>query len=287
MYTTLKKAAAILISTWLVLTCTVSVFAAESLKINDKTDAAVGDTVNYTLNLSDCKDKLEGIQMYVTYDKNYLKIDGDSLKFDNLDSVISNTKLDGYMTFNWTNVQNLVSFSSKKALMSVNFEVLKSGSTDIKCFVKEMYGDDMTYFKSYKMTTDISVNGTVTSKDQTPIITDDESFVNNHQGGFVNYEDGMGEENTPNSSNHKAVTGDAKKGTQYVTYVQDVTKTVSATGTNNSNTTIFVVAAIVIILAAIVVIAIRKRKSDKSHSNDVVQVSSDLSNNENNDNENN
>lgn len=57
------------------------------------------------------------------YDTDYLEIDTDSINFDNLNGVIYNGNLDGYMTFNFSDISNYASFSSRTQLVSMNFKV--------------------------------------------------------------------------------------------------------------------------------------------------------------------
>ena len=51
----------------------------------------------------------------------------------------------------------------------------------------------------------MSVNGTEEIENVTPIVNADCVNDSKFQGGFINYIDGMGEENTPNKSSHEVV----------------------------------------------------------------------------------
>ena len=64
----------------LALSCATAFAAKGDFTVNGA-NAKVGDKITYTLNLSDCTEKIEGLQMYVAYDSKYLKIDPESLDF--------------------------------------------------------------------------------------------------------------------------------------------------------------------------------------------------------------
>lgn len=247
------------------MSCCATAFAAEGLKVNSSASVNVGDTITYTLYLSECTQPIEGIQMYIYYDKNYLKVDSNSMKYDKFDGVIQNPDCDGYITFNWTNVTDLANFSTKAKMVSVDFKVVKGGKTDISQFIQELYGNDMKYIKSYVMTYSISVNDKTLISNKPPVINDNQDQINGRQGDFINYVDGMGEENTPNKNNHTAVKGNKQNGTQIVTNYVDVTKQVTSTvaGSSNIITTVVIAAIIIVIIAIAVVIFFKKR--DKSN----------------------
>lgn len=245
---------------------TVSVFAADddnTLVINSDAKVKVGDKVKYTLYLSDTKEDIVGFEMRLFYDHNYLKLEKDSISYSKFDGVVQNLDIQDKIPFNWTNVSNPVSFSNKAEFISLSFKVLKGGETEISQFVSEMYGKDLTSLKSYKWTYDISVNDKSIVKDKTPVISKDENTLNNKQGGFINYIDGMGEENSPNKDNHQAVVG-VVNGTQIATKYIDVTKNGGAlTGDGGFwIMTILVVVAVLLVIGAIIVILIIKRRED-------------------------
>ena len=144
----------------------------------------------------------------------------------------------------------------------MEFKVVKGGETEISQFVTEMYGDDMTYLKSYKWSYDITVNDKTIVKDQTPVISDDKQTLEKNQGSFINYVDGMGQENTPNKDNHQAVVGSVQ-GTQIATQYVDVTRYENVTSNGSFNMMpIIVIVAIVVIVGAIVAILIIKKRDD-------------------------
>ena len=186
----------------------ITAFAADDeLTVNSNAKVKVGDKIKYTLYLSDTKEDIIGFELRMFYDHNYLELDKDSVNYGKFDGVIHNLNIEDKIPINWTNISIPVSFSSKAEFLSMEFKVVKGGETEISQFVSEMYGDDMTYLKSYKWTYDITVNDKSIVKDQTPVISDDQQTLEKNQGSFINYIDGMGEENTPNKDNHQAVVG--------------------------------------------------------------------------------
>lgn len=243
-----------------------TVNAADSeLTINSDVKAKVGDKITYAINLADCNLDLLGITMSVFYDDEYLKLDPDSITFEKLDGVVLNPNLDGYFKFTWTNINDLQDYSKEAMLVSADFEVLKPGETEISYFITDLYGDldKMETLTSYTITCDISVNDEVVSKDKTPIVNEDKSDENKMQGDFINYIDGMGEDNTPNKNDHKSVVVSKYYITQVETQVVDVTKSPADSAPGGfSPVPIIVIIAIVIVVLAIVAVVIVKRKDD-------------------------
>lgn len=241
----------------------ITAFAADDeLTVNSNAKVKVGDKIKYTLYLSDTKEDIIGFELRMFYDHNYLELDKDSVNYGIFDGVIHNLNIEDKIPINWTNISTPVSFSSKAEFLSMEFKVVKGGETEISQFVSEMYGDDMTYLKSYKWTYDITVNDKSIVKDQTPVISDDQQTLEKNQGSFINYIDGMGEENTPNKDNHQAVVGSVP-GTQIATQYVDVTRyeNVSSDGSFNMMP-IIVIVAVVVVAGAIVAILIIKKRDD-------------------------
>lgn len=244
-----------------------TVFAADNeLTVNSDAKVKVGDKIKYTLYLSDTKEDIIGFELRMFYDHNYLELDKDSMNYGKFDGVFHNLNIEDKIPINWTNISTPISFANKAEFLSMEFKVVKGGETEISQFVTEMYGDDMTYLKSYKWSYDITVNDKTIVKDQTPVISDDKQTLENNQGSFINYVDGMGEENTPNKDNHQAVVGSVP-GTQIATQYVDVTRYENVTSNGSSNGSfnmmpIIVIVAIVVIVGAIVAILIIKKRDD-------------------------
>ena len=242
---------------------TMTVFAADNeLTVNSDAKVKVGDKIKYTLYLSDTKEDIIGFELRMFYDHNYLELDKDSMNYGKFDGVFHNLNIEDKIPINWTNISTPISFANKAEFLSMEFKVVKGGETEISQFVTEMYGDDMTYLKSYKWSYDITVNDKSIVKDQTPVISDDKQTLENNQGSFINYVDGMGEENTPNKDNHQAVVGSVP-GTQIATQYVDVTRYENVTSDGSFNMMpIIVIVAIVVIVGAIVAILIIKKRDD-------------------------
>ena len=242
---------------------TMTVFAADNeLTVNSDAKVKVGDKIKYTLYLSDTKEDIIGFELRMFYDHNYLELDKDSMNYGKFDGVFHNLNIEDKIPINWTNISTPISFANKAEFLSMEFKVVKGGETEISQFVTEMYGDDMTYLKSYKWSYDITVNDKTIVKDQTPVISDDKQTLENNQGSFINYVDGMGEENTPNKDNHQAVVGSVP-GTQIATQYVDVTRYENVTSDGSFNMMpIIVIVAIVVIVGAIVAILIIKKRDD-------------------------
>lgn len=240
-----------------------TVFAADNeLTVNSDAKVKVGDKIKYTLYLSDTKEDIIGFELRMFYDHNYLELDKDSMNYGKFDGVFHNLNIEDKIPINWTNISTPISFANKAEFLSMEFKVVKGGETEISQFVTEMYGDDMTYLKSYKWSYDITVNDKSIVKDQTPVISDDKQTLENNQGSFINYVDGMGEENTPNKDNHQAVVGSVP-GTQIATQYVDVTRYENVTSDGSFNMMpIIVIVAIVVIVGAIVAILIIKKRDD-------------------------
>ncbi len=258
-----KKIISVCIALVVLMSVSVTAFAADDiLDINDGAKVNVGDRVKYTLYLADTKEEIIGFELRLFYDKDYLELDKKSLEFDKFDGVIYNTDLDNMIPINWTNISNPADFSKKAMFLSLEFRVLKEGETDISQFVSEMYGDDMTYLKSYTWTYDISVNDETVVSDQVPIISEDEDTLKNRQGSFINYLDGKGEENTPDKDNHPAVISY----TQNVTDIVEVTKN-SSSGGNSADSDfplipVIIGAAVLVVVLAVVGVLIVKKRDD-------------------------
>lgn len=262
--------------------------ADDDLKIKISSDdkdsviAKVGDTVKYAVYMTQTKEEVIGVQMSFFYDDAYLKMNADSVKCESFPNSVGNTALKNYYIFTWTDVQNPVTLNADKALVSAEFKVLKGGETDLSYFISDIYGNDMTYLKSYKITCKLWVNGEEVKKDVVPIVDEKNANENKLQGDFVNYVDGMGEENTPNKDDHKSVVVEKRYiTTQQNTSVVDVTKVVeSSTNGSGSTTTIIIIVAIVVVLLAAGAIIFVKKKDEKNKADSIANSQPD-DNNEN------
>ncbi|HCA04414.1 MAG TPA: hypothetical protein DEO32_00800 [Ruminococcaceae bacterium] len=241
----MKKVFSILTATCVILSLFaisgVCAHGADELTVNSKAKAKVGDRVKYVLYLADTEEEIEGFQMELNYDPEFLETDSEKINFPETDAVVKNI-VNGEVLMNWTNVFNKLNFSTKKEFFDIEFTVKKGGETEISKFVKEIYGDDMTYLKSYTWTYDLKINDEPVIVNEPPVITSKDEVVKANQGAYINFLDGKGEKNSPLKDDHPAVTdpdsallknrdsaaenhvGETFTANQYGTYIQDVTR---------------------------------------------------------------
>lgn len=229
----------------------VSANAADDVRINDAASVAVGESFTYSMYISDASAGIMGMQAYVFYDTDYLEIDTASINFETLNGVIYNGNLNGYMTFNFSDITNYADFSSRSQLTSMNFKVKKAGDTNITYFIREMYGSDTQSLTAYTFTYDILTNGKALVTEQTPVVESSDKYINTYQGNFINYIDGKGNDNTDEKTDHKAIIGERttmvpqnpQANTQYIDVEQS--------GTGTSVTTFVIICGVVLLACAI------------------------------------
>lgn len=253
----------------ILLSATTSAFAAEQLVLNGEANVDVGDTVKLTIYLSDTTEDIIGFELRLFYDSEYLEFNKESLSAEKFDSLFYNPNIDGMIPMNWTDIGNPVSFSNKSEFFTCEFNVKKAGEAEISYFITEMYGDDMTYLKSYKWTYDLSVNGESLITDAVLPVSKDEETLNTRQSRFINYIDGMGEENTPNKDNHEAVIGKMPSTVNYVQEdVVEVTRYEDVEGSGSgSNSTLYIIIAIPVlgVLVALAIVMFTKNKKESAN----------------------
>lgn len=165
--------------------------AAENLKLNGKVNAKVGDKVTYEFCVSDVPEKAEDIQMQVAYDSQYLKVDPDKVEYLDGGSSVYNTDLENEVLFNSANGVQGWDMKEKTMILSLTFEVLQGGSTDITYYVQCFdYLSNSQNVDTLKFTTDFLVNGKAAEKNVTPKVNE-----NGNGGTFINYENGKGTKN--------------------------------------------------------------------------------------------
>ena len=229
----------------------VSANAADDVRINDAASVAVGESFTYSMYISDASAGIMGMQAYVFYDTDYLEIDTASINFETLNGVIYNGNLNGYMTFNFSDITNYADFSSRSQLTSMNFKVKKAGDTNITYFIREMYGSDTQSLTAYTFTYDILTNGKALVTEQTPVVESSDKYINTYQGNFINYIDGKGNDNTDQKTDHAAIIGERttmvpqnpQANTQYIDVEQS--------GTGTSVTTFVIICGVVLLACAI------------------------------------
>lgn len=242
---------------------------AEELTINGKAKAKVGDVVTYTLNLSETLKPIVGFDVCLFFNSQFLEYQKGSLKFDNFEPVIYNEDLDGRIPMNYSSLTSDKVFSKKSQFVSADFKVTAGGASDITYFVTEMYAEDFEtepYLKSYKFTYDLT-GGTVDAKDEVPVVDSGTETQQNYQGDFVNYADGMGEDNSPQTpENHKKI------GVVVQTSVVDVTQVINGQNSGNSgehsgSVLFYILAGVLVVgavVAAVVIVSIKGKKDDTS-----------------------
>ena len=146
---------------------------------------------------------------------------------------------------------------------------MKPGETKISYFITELYGDDMTYLKSYKFTYDLSVNDKKIVSDAVLPITDDQETLQTRQSTFINYVDGMGEENTPNKDNHESVVGKQPSTIQVIeTQVVEATRYEAVNnGSSGNNIVLIVVVIALVVVAGVTAAVVLFRKKGQKNEN--------------------
>lgn len=165
--------------------------AAENLKLNGKVNAKVGDKVTYEFCVSEVPEKVEDIQMQVAYDSQYLKVDPDKVEYLDGGSSVYNTNLKNEVLFNSANGVQGWDMKEKTMILSLTFEVLQGGSTDITYYVQCFdYQSNSQNVDTLQFTTDFLVNGKTAKKNVVPKVNE-----NGNGGAFINYENGKGTKN--------------------------------------------------------------------------------------------
>lgn len=165
--------------------------AEENLKLNGEVNAKVGDKVTYKFCVSDVPEKTEDIQMQVAYDSQYLKVDPDKVEYLDGGSSVYNTDLENEVLFNSANGVQGWDMKEKTMILSLTFEVLQGGSTDITYYVQCFdYQSNSQNVDTLQFTTDFLVNGKTAKKNVVPKVNE-----NGNGGIFINYENGKGTKN--------------------------------------------------------------------------------------------
>lgn len=268
----LTKISSFCIAAMIIIASVTTAFADDSARINEAdVTANKGDTLTFTLNLADTTEDVIGFELRITYDETKLEYVKGSLKSETFDTLFFNEDIPGKLPLNWTDFNNPVNCSEKTPFFTCNFNVLEGGDTKICYFVTELYGEDMTYLKSYKWTYDLTDGDTTIVSDGVLPITDDEEILNSRQSQYINYVDGMGEENSPNKDNHQSVVG--QRSTIVQNEVVDVTRyedvengeSVSVGKSSGVSPLVFVLIALPVIAALIVLaIVLSSRKNKKA-----------------------
>ncbi len=245
--------------------------ADDELIINKEARVRTGDIVTYTLNLADLKEQIIGFDMSLVYDTDYLELVEDSVNLPKFDGYFYNSNYGNIIPIVWTSISNPTDFSKKDEFLSAKFKVLKGGDTEISKWITDMYGSDMTYIKSYTWTYDMFLGDEKIVSDKVPPVASETEPGDLKQGSYINYLDGMGEENSPNAGDkHEAASG--LRISESYTEIVEFTKYVSpgnGTGMNAAGVLIVTAFALfgVLIVAGFVIVK-RKGKSSGDNENE-------------------
>jgi len=137
--------------------------------IND-TNFMVGDTITYQFNLSDCKQKLAGMQIYFFFNQDALELneatDGDL----NCGTVINpNNNKDGKILFVNGMIPNVMC-ENKTSIAKMSFTVKSAATSYITYFVQYLYDENVEDLHTYKFTYDLICNNEMVVDSQRPVL---------------------------------------------------------------------------------------------------------------------
>ena len=266
------KIGSILIAAMLIFASVSTAFAEDALKINDAKDTVKkGDTLHFTLNLSDTRVGVSGFELRVFFDKSKLQLVQGSVKSETFDTLFSNAEKDGKILLIWTDLDNPVNCAKKTPFFSCDFKTVDGGDATISYFVTELFDKDMSYLKSYSWTYDLTNGDKAIVKDGVLPISKDSETLDSRQSKFINYVDGKGEENSPNKDNHESVMGKQRSADGEDNNVVDVTKDKST-----GNPWVFVAIAVPVIVVLIVVAIVLANRRNKKSDDDFDEPKFDL-----------
>lgn len=211
-------------------------------------EAPVGSTVEYTLSISGAEQKITGIHLELFYDQTCLELK--DVNTDNLSgstTVNDNQNKDGNIKV----VNGLVNGSAglacveKTDLVTVTFEVIAEGDSEIKYYIPYLYDYDMVDFYKYTLSQTITVDNNVIAENIPPVLAGDEEF------------DGVDSFDKGDFQNSPEGTGSGVKVLPTTTQNSDSDSTDKKT---DSTATLFLICGSVIV-AAVVVLLIVKSKS--------------------------
>ena len=213
---------------------------------NNSIRAKVGDIIKYSICMSDVTEDVLGVKINGFYDSEYLSIVQNSFTTDAFSNYDTSTGTNNCYTLQWTDVQNLAKIDPNTPLFTIEFKVEKNGETDLSYFITDMYGEDMTYLKSYTITCNVSVNGNEEEKNLTPIVNPDCVNDSSFQGSFMNYIDGMGDNKSSIAE------------TQFK-HVTKVTGNMLGSGGDYTYANIIVAGTIILLIMAIIIVILKIR----------------------------
>lgn len=187
-----KKLLAVLVALVLIAATMIPAFASETKQ------AEVGSTVVYTLSIADSYQNISGIHFELYFDNEVMKIK--DINLDNLpaSTVNDNQNNDGRIVIvnSLINGTNGLACSEKTDLVTVTFEVIKAGNTEVQYYIPYMYDYDLVNIKNYTLTETVEIDSKVVSEDVPPVLADVEILENIegfNKGDFENNENGKAE----------------------------------------------------------------------------------------------
>ncbi len=187
-----KKLLSLFITVMLLVLSVPVAFAAEDNKV------AEGSTVEYTLSIADSTQKITGIHFELYFNQDILKVK--EVNTDNLSGSTVNGDENGQGRI--TVVNGLINGSrglackEKTALITVTFDVLKSGNAEVEYYIPYMYDYDMVNIKNYTLTERMVIDGAVVRDEVAPLLADVKELEKNipgfDKGDFENTKNGKG-----------------------------------------------------------------------------------------------
>lgn len=135
-----------------------SVLAAEEkkCKVND-VEFSSGDTITYTLEISQANDKFSGIDISIYYDPDCLELNTEKVSVPVFKNALFNSDLKGEIRFNAIDIVDGFDFTNGGVVISAPFKI-KDGekqSSDITFSIRELYDMDSNNMTDYK--TDVTI----------------------------------------------------------------------------------------------------------------------------------
>lgn len=258
----MKKFSKIVLSSVLalILVCfsVVTFFAAGNLVVNGK-EAAVGSTVTYTFSIGDAQQNLCGIHLVVFFDQDCLSLK--DVNTDNLEGgtiVNDNKGNDGriIITNSFINGTEGLDCSEMTDIVTVTFEVIKEGTTDITYYMPYLYDIDSVNIYDYTFSCDLAVDGQAVLENQTPVLQNVEEIENfGDAGDFANNEEGTGSGVKPVVTKPQPQGGN--EGSQG-----------SESGEKNSGAVLPIVCAVVIVVAIVALVVVKAVTGKKNPDSD-------------------
>lgn len=264
-------------------------------------DVNAGDTVSYSLTVSDLPEKVVGCDFSIYYDSSVLSVDSVADFTGSTDEsdhrAVINADIDGEVRGNWS-ILSGVSFDGGKDIATVNFTAKSGGSTHVNYYVRYLYPDSMIEFTTYKFTCTVTVNGATVLDNAAPELNVDEAqtsgeFVNSVSGdssdagvntasnsgngsnGEVNENEVDSSKNgattaqsattanTPNSKNVKVVATEVDDFGNVIEVTEYESATADQTASSGPSAAMWIIIGLIVVAAAagVIYLVMRKKKT--------------------------